>query len=201
MPKKYLKRVYKSNSIHHVFNLGINGQNIFCDDSEGILFLSLVQNYLNAVSPHIKRKTYKERIKILCFCLMNNHFHMILQQKDPTALSEFMQGLAVRYVMRINKKHGRVGPLFCARFQSREIRRKSDLVNVSKYIHLNPTSVYEEARQYDFSSIRCYVGKNDESFSFVDTSIIMDSFADSKEDYEKFMATKQGPTLFGLFPA
>jgi REP element-mobilizing transposase RayT len=126
MPRK--KRRYKAHSCYHVFNRGNRKENIFFDKRDKIYFCENL--YVYAKRYHIKVEAY---------CLMRNHFHMILRTgARPHDLSRFMQAFMTKFAMHMNKKFGKVGHVFQGRYKAKHIPTKQDLRRVRKYIQNNP---------------------------------------------------------------
>jgi len=88
---------------------------------------------------------------------MPNHFHLLLNQSEKTALQKFMQSLTVKYSIYFNKKYDRVGQLFQGRFRAVLINDDSYLLHLSRYIHLNPQEVTENLTE-SYSSYADYLG-------------------------------------------
>jgi hypothetical protein len=96
--------------------------------------------------------------------------------------------------MKINKRYGRVGHLFEGVYKARMIKNDYDLVNLSRYIHLNPGSSFKEVCEYPYSSLRCYL-KEDDGYPFVDTELILDICCGTYENYIR-EGLGEGQTLF-----
>jgi len=76
---------------------------------------------------------------IVCFCLMDNHFHFLLHESFAGGISKFMQRLGTAYTLYFNEKYERSGALFQGRYKSKEIDDENYLMGVVDYIHCNPT--------------------------------------------------------------
>src|SRR3989344_4623952 len=77
-------------------------------------------------------------VDIGAFCLMPNHFHLLLREKEDGNISLFMKKLLTAYVMYFNKKYERTGSLFEGKFKSEPVREDNYLKYLFSYIHLNP---------------------------------------------------------------
>lgn len=73
---------------------------------------------------------------------MSNHYHLLIRQDSENSISKFIQRLEVAYSMYFNKKYNRVGHLFQGRFKAKLIETDEYLVELSRYIHLNPLELY-----------------------------------------------------------
>ena len=118
----------------------------------------------------------KELVHIGAYCLMPNHFHILLTQKIDKGISKFMLKLSTAYVMYFNKKYKRTGGLFEGRFKSKHIDNDRYLKYLYSYIHLNPIKLIKPSwkeeihskkkifidyiKKYAFSSTNYYLGEN-----------------------------------------
>ena len=111
---------------------------------------------------HILGKTLSQfSLRLIAYCLMDNHFHLFAQQKlEESHLSNFMRELGRQYVRRFNDRHGRVGPLFQNRFRSRAVNTDIYAKVLMRYIHQNPKAagVVASLSDYSWSSYACYIG-------------------------------------------
>ncbi|MEH2191607.1 MAG: transposase [Nostoc sp.] len=135
-------------NFYHVYNRGNNRQAIFFERENYIYFLRLVREHL-----------ISNAVDIVAYCLMPNHYHFLVYLRDET-LSNAMKSLSLSYTKAINKRFNRSGVLFQGRFQSIEILETDYLVNLSRYIHLNPVKVglVEQPGEWEFSSYLEYAG-------------------------------------------
>ena len=115
---------------------------------------------------------------ILAFCLMPNHYHILLKLKH-TSLSTAMQKLALSYAVPYNNYYGRSGHLFQGRFQVKHVLDTQYLVHLSRYIHLNPKAVnlVNNAEDWEYSSLLDYYGTR--VYPMVKTDVILDILADT----------------------
>jgi REP element-mobilizing transposase RayT len=89
------------------------------------------------------------------FCFMDNHLHLFIKPEADTSLSLLMCVLLSTYTKRWNKRHGKTGHLWRARFFSRIVTEKDDFVNVMKYIDENPVKAHmvSDAREWRYSGL------------------------------------------------
>jgi putative transposase len=80
-------------------------------------------------------------VVVIAYCLMPNHFHLVLYEKVENGISTFMQKLGTAYTMYFNKKYERSGGLFTKPFRSRHVDDESYLKQVTEYIHMNPVEL------------------------------------------------------------
>lgn len=158
MPSRNIEKIYVSEAYYHIYNRGVAKQVIFEDDQDYSVFLSLLKRYLCQEPARDKQgreyPNYHEGIELLAFCLMPNHYHMLVYQSDPQAMTKLLRGVCTAYTMYFNKKYQRVGHLFQGRFKASMITNDAYLQHISRYIHLNP----ENYDKWEFSSLAYYLG-------------------------------------------
>ena len=83
---------------------------------------------------------YRRRFgfRLYHYCLMTNHFHLLLQLADPRRLSSLMAGLLLAYVRYCNRQHNFVGHLFQGRFKSPLVQREGYWLSCGRYSERNP---------------------------------------------------------------
>lgn len=191
---------------YHVFNRGIDRRTTFSDRLDYKRTL-LVINYYQYSAPPVKlskfltfsreerakileslSKSGDKHIEILTFCLMPNHFHLLLRQKRDKGISKFMANFQNSYTRYFNTKNERVGPLFLDQFKAVMIETEEQLLHVSRYIHLNPLTSYvikefSDLINYPWTSLPEYLNGRNETCN---TSVILNSFKSEKE-YLKFI--------------
>jgi len=123
----YRKNPLFAGGYYHVFNRGTEKRDIFLDRKDKERFLTKLIKYLE-----------EEQVSLLAFCLMPNHFHLLVKQSSDKAISTFMRKLCTAHSMYFNKRYNRVGPLFQGRFKANLIESEAYLLQVSRYINLNP---------------------------------------------------------------
>ena len=141
---------------YHIYNRGNSKQKIFHDKEDYLRFISLL--YISNTSEsfnfyNLNRDTnfniYEmERINLLvgigAYCLMPNHFHILITEKVEGGISKFMQKLSTAYSMYYNKKHERTGGLFEGKFKSQHADTDHHLRYLFSYIHLNPIKIIQK---------------------------------------------------------
>jgi REP element-mobilizing transposase RayT len=138
-------------SILHVYDRGVDRQDIFRDDGDRRTFLAFARHYFE-----------KHGISLLAYCLMGNHFHFLLSPSE-VPLSLAMHDLLLRYSVYFNARHGRVGHLFQNRFASKPCRNLAYLFHLISYIHLNPVraGLVSTPQAWPWSSHGAYSGGED----------------------------------------
>ncbi len=152
MPRKNVVKEYKAKSFYHVYNRGVAKQKIYRDKKDYKKFLGLLKFYLTPinlqgpslqvrVAPSKVLKNHAEDVSLHCYCLMPNHFHLLLYQEKIDSMNYFMRSLATKYVMYFNQKYKRTGPLFESNYKAVRVETDDQLIYLSKYIHLNPIEI------------------------------------------------------------
>jgi putative transposase len=94
-----------------------------------------------------------DSIELLAYCLMPNHFHLLLYQIEESGMTKLMHGIMTSYSRYFNNKYGRTGPLFESRYKASRVSSDEYLLHISRYIHRNPDAWMD----YPYSSIRAYL--------------------------------------------
>jgi len=167
------KITFEDKRYYHVFNRGVDKKIIFHDKEDLKYFLDRINDFNNnspvgGVMRQRLKKNKKLRgpasqlVEIVAYCVLPNHFHLLLRQANEDGVTKFMQRLCTGYVMYYNKKYERSGTLFQGRFKAVELDGEGSLQILSVYVNLN----YKHHRiDYDkrnvISSLEEYIdGKN-----------------------------------------
>jgi len=146
MPRK--PRLHYPGAVYHVILRGNSGQDVFFDAADRTRFFLLMQE-------SVERFGYR----VHAFCLMTTHLHLALQVGD-IPLSRIMQNIGFRYTQFINRKYHRTGHLFQGRYKALLIDADSYLLELIRYIHLNPVraGMVRSPEEYPWSSHSSYDG-------------------------------------------
>lgn len=158
MPSKNTVKQYDSPAYYHVYNRGAGGQLIFKDAADNAKFLSLLERHLsnNYADEHPEQINKRFDVEVIAYCLMNNHFHLLLYQDDsPDQISLLMRSVSTAYSMYFNKKYKSQGHLFQSVFRASMIDNESYLLHITRYIHMNPRT-YATCK---WSSLPYYIGQ------------------------------------------
>jgi putative transposase len=151
------KLSFTNGNIYHLYNRGVDKRVIFCDDHDYFRFsYGLYEFNDEKPAEHIyeprlseteSRKEFilKEReqiVHIYAFCLMDNHFHLMVKQIKDGGVVKLMHKLGVGYTGFFNKKYGRSGHLFQGKFKAVPMQEESQLLHLPYYIHANPLDIY-----------------------------------------------------------
>lgn len=172
---------------YHIYNRGTDKRDIFCDEKDYLRFQTLLYVCNNIETVHISNfqdqpleklfSISKEDVlvSIGAYCLMPNHFHLLIKEKIEGGASLFMQKLSTAYTMYFNKKYSRTGSLFGGKFKMKHLDSDNYLKYQFSYIHLNPVSIIENGwknkkivnvkkakdflKTYKYSSYKDYLNK------------------------------------------
>jgi len=175
--------------LYHVFSRTNPGEIAFHDARDRNKFLF----YL------VKYSTLFE-YRIHAFCLMPNHFHLLIESTQSAGLSELMRRLLTAYTIYFNRRHERYGHLFQGRFKSLVVDKTQYLLSLSRYIHLNPTTISSrvKAETYSGSSLPFYIVGNEPPWLF--TKEILSWFDRNRKQYAQYISEglteETTPTIF-----
>jgi len=131
-------RIEYPGAVYHVICRGNNRQAIFRDDADR-------KRYLEKLSFYCQEKN----VDLLSYCLLSNHVHLLVETPEGN-LSKMMQAFQTSYTVYFNKRHGRTGHVFEQRYKAMVVDKDNYLLQVSRYIHLNPVSAKMVERPQDF---------------------------------------------------
>lgn len=198
-----------SDNIYHIYNRGVEKRRLFMDKQDYLRFikcLCLFNDSKPILNAEYKFKNLDDAainrnmlVDILAFCLMPNHFHLLLRQREKNGISKFMRKLCIGYANYFNIKHERVGGLFQGRFKSILIQHNSQFGYIPYYIHLNPLDLimpdwrknginkFEKAvdflDSYKWSSHADYLGKS--NFPLVSQRRFLNEYFGESVGYKK----------------
>ncbi len=173
MPSKNVIKIYVKGGIYHIYNRGIETRDIFLDEQDYKIFLYYLKSFLTPLDEqskppigirygHKNNFTIYKEIYLFAFCLMSNHFHLLVKQSTERAISEFMKRLSNAYTEYFNKKYPRVGPIFQGSYKAALVEKEFYFLHLSRYIHGNPRELFEnieDFRKYSYSSYLDYLGE------------------------------------------
>jgi putative transposase len=202
--------------LFHVLNRGVDKRNIFIDEQDYFRFIHDLfefndENPVNSTFYIFKesndvskrndiiRKKRKLLVNIFTFCLMPNHYHLLLQPRTENSISKFIHKLNMGYSQYFNKKYERKGTLFEGKYKSISVKNESHFIHLPYYIHLNPLDLvvpewrngelknYREAikflENYRWSSFLDYIGKK--NFPSVIQKNFLSQFWEGENEYKK----------------
>lgn len=202
--------------IYHVLNRGVDKRQIFMDNQDYFRFIHDLYEFNDkervettyykfrdygaiGKTANSKQKSREPLVDILAFCMMPNHYHLMLSPKTEKGIPQFMKKLNAGYAKYFNKKYERVGALFQGRYKQIPITDETHFLHLPFYIHFNPLDLahpewrenkmsnpkkaLEFLKSYRWSSHLDYSGiKNFPSI--LNMELLMDVF-DKAEGYKK----------------
>ena len=179
-------RVEFDGAFYHVIVRGNQRQRTFHDDPDRIAYLERIEHYRQ-----------RDGFRLYAYVLMANHVHLLMETKS-VPLSKIMQGIQASYTQSYNRRHRKVGHLFQGRYKAILCDRDAYLLELVRYIHLNPGRLRDadDPWRYRWSSHAAYLGKA--SAVKVDTQEILSRFGSrlgaARRGYQGFMedGMKQG---------
>ncbi|MFO1250403.1 MAG: transposase [Inhella sp.] len=142
-------RIEFPGAVYHVTSRGDRREAIYAADEDRTLFLDV-----------LAQATERFHAKVLAYCLMGNHYHLVLQTRDPN-LSLLMRHLNGVYTQAFNRRHGLTGHLFQGRFKAILVDTEAYLLTLCQYVELNPVRarMVEFAQDWPWSSYRAHIGR------------------------------------------
>jgi REP element-mobilizing transposase RayT len=182
MPRK--PRIHFPGALYHVILRGNAGHPIFLNDRGRDHFYELI-------GEGVERFGYR----IHGFCLMTNHVHLLVQVGE-IPLSRIIHNLTLRYTAWLNRRHARIGHLFHGRYKALLVDAENYLLELVRYIHLNPVraGMARRADEYRWTGHRALAGQ--ESLPWMTTDWVLSQFASSvsiaRNRYEAFVQEAGG---------
>ncbi len=165
------KDIFEEGQYYHVYNRGNNKENIFIEEKNYNYFLEKVKKYILPIAD------------IYVYCLLKNHFHIVLRIKDKDKLPEKFKekihlpfsNLFNSYSKSINKAYNRTGSLFQEHLQRNRIENETYLKQLIVYVHLNPVKhkFSNDFDSYLHSSYRSYLS---DKLSNIDREFVLELF-------------------------
>ena len=211
------KAPFAENESYHIYSRGVEKRKIFLNNLDYDRFIALLyimnqdssfrmdnflRNNQNNLKAIFKEKRVKPLTSVLAYCLMPNHFHLILYEHTEGGISKFMAKLLTAYSMYFNTKYERSGPLFTRPFRSEHISNDSQYMYIFSYLHLNPLSninkewkdqgiknkneAEEFLNKYQFSSYQDFLALNRAESIIIDFSKIPEYIREIKLNFKTY---------------
>lgn len=171
---------------YHIYNRGVEKRKVFLSHTDHERFIALL--YLanqtepadlkyqgTSIAEITEERAGEPLVAIIVFCLMPNHFHLLLREKVEGGIALFMQKLTTGYTMYFNKRNERNGALFQGTYKATHIHDDRYFRYLISYVHLNPAKLIDPfwkengiknrsqaeryLSQYMYSSYRDYLGE------------------------------------------
>jgi REP element-mobilizing transposase RayT len=153
-----MQQTFEHSYFYHVYNRGNNTEDIFVEERNYALFFELMKKYLLQVAD------------IYAYCLMKNHFHLLLKIKDPNEIADVKMRqkphLAFSYMFnsyakKYNKTYNHKGSLFQEHLKKEKIIDNDYLRQAISYVHINPVKHgFSDSLGYSYSSYNSIISKN-----------------------------------------
>jgi len=202
------KEKFLKGEIYHVFNKSIANYEIFGSIEKSQQFINRLFYYNTSLakdsfSKYIrKNKNYKcenlllpqdfSYVKILAYCLMPDHYHLLVKILKDDVFSKLISDVENSFSRYLNTKQKRKGPLWQSNFKAVRIKNNEQLLHVSRYIHLNPTTanLVADPKDWRFSSYRDYINNRKILKEILKEISISDRkkykiFVENNKDYQK----------------
>lgn len=213
-----LSRRFNTNFFYHLYNCGVDKRKIFFGRHDYARFLETLEYYtydqtislaqFKELKPEQQavyllenpKTDEKERVKMIAYCLMPNHFHLLARPSKDNGVTRFAADVANSYTKFFNIKNQRVGNLLQGTFKAKEVSSEASLLQVSRYIHLNPAlpghtlkgSGLRSLMYYEYSSYTDWVSENISSLlDSLELSKWLEVFG-GRGAYQGFVESKMG---------
>lgn len=165
---------FAQGGIYHIYNRGVGKMKIFLDNEDYEMFLSRLEENLFPEKIDSSNFSWAEKRRkllspnsfdLVSYCLMPNHFHLIIQQLSTVSLSSLLLKVCTSYAMYFNKKYERVGTLFQDQSKAVLIETNEQLLWTSFYVHKNPleAEIVKELSDHKWNSYLEYAGLENRS--------------------------------------
>jgi putative transposase len=162
-------RIEYPGAVYHIISRGNERREIFLDDEDRLKFIDMLADY-------------HDRLGILthCYVLMDNHYHVVIETPKGNLL-KVMHGLNSGYTGYFNRKYNRSGHLFQGRYKAVIVDKENYLLELSRYVHLNPVraGMTERPEEYAWSSYAGYI-KASRSKPWIEYTWILEIFGEEK---------------------
>jgi len=122
-----LKEDFKPGAIFHIYNHAIDDYQLCYDDRDYDFIINILEENVKKIPS-----------SIIAYCLMPDHYHFLIKQNSEIEIYKLFNYTFIRYAVYYNKKYERKGPIFRSPLQHKSINNSIYLMQLSKYIHMNP---------------------------------------------------------------
>lgn len=194
------KEKFSENEIFHIFNKSIAGYEIFKNLENGQEFINRLFYYNNHPDKRpyslFKRKNKNffcknllipqknNKVKFIAYNIMPDHYHLLIKILKENLLSKYISDVENSFTKFFNTKYKRKGPLWQSNFKAVRIKNNEQLLHVSRYIHLNPTTnnLVKKPEDWPLSSYKIYISQ-----SKILKNIITEISIKNPKEYKKFV--------------
>jgi putative transposase len=171
-----MRELPKEDQYFHIYNRGAAKAAIFFKPAHWLYFLHQMKKYFTP-----------DQVDILAYCLMPNHFHLVIYTKHQDFGRLVMMPFLVSYTRAVNRDMRRVGTLFQGQYQTKQVQTTEQLMHLSRYIHRNPVSagLCDSPEDWKCSSFLDYIGLR--QGTIVNTDFILSIFS-SADVYRNYVS-------------
>jgi len=207
---QYRKDLLVNGEVYHIYSRSISKYVIFNDEHEYNRMYQLLDLYryrdfyyklsqFNSLT-NISQNEIIENLKIdrdlyveiMAYCIMPTHIHLILKQVSKKGIEKYVARALNGYSRYFNVKHQRIGPLWSSRFKSVMVKNDNQLLHLTRYLHLNPTSIglVDKPEKWIYSSYKEFIGLEQNEMCDYENVIDMTpkeygKFVNNRKDYQR----------------
>lgn len=206
---------FANNQIYHIFNRGTDKRKIFITNKDYERFLinmkffndlDVSQHHLSRFDlehPDLNKQNAQPLVDILCYCLMPNHYHLLLRQKEEGGISKYMHRIQMGYSKYFNALYERSGNLFQGAYKAVAVQKNDQFKYIPLYIHMNPLDTIQRdwkevgirdikkginfLNRYKWSSLHNYVNGTTSPYLQTKTVAELYSSNDWEEEIKSFL--------------
>ncbi|KKQ73620.1 MAG: hypothetical protein US94_C0030G0004 [Berkelbacteria bacterium GW2011_GWB1_38_5] len=199
--------------VYHVISRSIANYQVFNTDNDYLRMIQLLRFYQRQNPPtkysqflrsdsaqnmgfsqyfKMVLKDYEKLVEIIAYCLMPNHIHLVLKQLQDKGISIFMSNVLNSYTRYFNLLHKRKGPLWESRFKHILVEKDEQLLHLTRYVHLNPSSanLVQKPELWKPSSYLEYIKPSIDQLTYHEDLFEMDpknyqKFVNDRKDYQR----------------
>ena len=202
---------------YHIYNRGAQKRITFHNSSDYVRFLFLILFFQSPIvfgqisrpvhhfvkhrvfdidTEDISQITNNQYVELIAFCLMPNHFHLILKEVEENGVARYMQRVLNGYTKYYNTKYEVSGHLFQGPYKAVHVEDNDQLLYLSTYVHRNVRELPQwknREQKYEWSSYQDYVRKNRWG-KILSTDLILEQFK-TTDEYAEFVRTSVAKSL------
>ncbi len=213
MPSKNSIKSYVENGYYHLYNRGVEKRIIFEDEQDYGVFLGYLKEYLSPkdeddlrqklgeenldhrekdkLTKLLRLNNFAEEISLLVYCLMPNHFHFFVKQRQAGSIDKFINSIGTRYTMYFNRKYKRVGRLYQDVYKAVLVEREYQFMYLSAYIHKQAIASQGVALRTQPSSYPEYLGLRKTLWIYPEEVLSYFSKTNPELSYRNFVENRQ----------
>lgn len=189
------KLIFATGEFYHIFNRGVDKRKIFLKRGHYVRFVETLKRILKtgSATPGLlkpdKSLALYGKLNFVCYCLMPNHYHFLLRQREEDGITEFMHKLSTSYTKYFNLANKRTGRLFGFTFKAVHVESDEQLLHLSRYVHLNPLigKLTSNLKRYSWSSYPEYINAGKDGFCRKEEILGFYPGRSRYKDYQRFV--------------